>query len=55
MNNSKINSHQYLIPKHYRLQWIKDGGGIVVSSQANIPITLGSYKKIILCHYTHGH
>jgi len=37
-------------PKLYKLQWINEDGGLIMSSQVNIPITKGSYQETILCH-----
>jgi len=36
-------------PKLYKIERIKENGGIVVSKKVNIPISMGSYHKTILC------
>jgi len=36
-------------PKPYKLQWIKDDGGIMVKDQVNIPIFIENYQESILC------
>jgi len=35
-------------PKPYKLQWIKDDGGIVIKDQVSIPISIGNYDQKVL-------
>jgi len=38
-----------LHPKPYKLQYIKDDGGIMVKDQLSIPIWIGNYKEKVFC------
>jgi len=35
--------------KPYKLQWIKDDGGVVVKEPVNIPISIYIYQEKVLC------
>jgi len=36
-------------PKHYKLQWINNDGGIVVKDQVSVKIFIGKYEEQVIC------